>query len=365
MLRREVLGLIALAPLARPSRLEAQPARSQPSRSEPHRSPPSRSQPSGAERLLLARWPRLSLPFIDLGGLPTPLEPAEGLSRALGVELRIKRDDLAGVHFGGSKARKLELFLGAARAEGHRAVVTSGARGSNQALALAVHARRLGMHASLLLLPQPDDGRAQERLRLERALGANVIAARRSDLESEAAQIARAGERAYVIPLGGTSALGNAGYVEAGLELAAQLDEPSAIYIAAGTTGAAAGLFVGLRAGGSRGRVIAVRTSSRASASARRLREEASVTIAFLRSRDPSFPAIAIDEGLVLEDRFAGPGYARPSEAGARAMRLAAEHGLALDATYTAKAFAALIATSPRRERAVFVHTWDSRAIEV
>ena len=50
-----------------------------------------------------------------LGHLPTPLEPAPGLTRALGgAQIWIKRDDCTGLALGGNKTRKLEFLLGEA-----------------------------------------------------------------------------------------------------------------------------------------------------------------------------------------------------------------------------------------------------------
>ena len=50
----------------------------------------------------LARFPR-----VRLAHLSTPLEPMERLSKELGVELWIKRDDCTGMSTGGNKTRAL------------------------------------------------------------------------------------------------------------------------------------------------------------------------------------------------------------------------------------------------------------------
>ncbi len=53
----------------------------------------------------------------DLGFFPTPFHRAEHLSRELGIDLWLKRDDLTGISlFGGNKVRKLEYVLGQAKA---------------------------------------------------------------------------------------------------------------------------------------------------------------------------------------------------------------------------------------------------------
>eukprot|EP00729_Bicosta_minor_P000800 gene800-4739_t len=72
---------------------------------------------------------------------------------------------------------------------------------------------------------------------------------------------------AYPIPAGGSSPLGNVGFVNAALELEEQisaglLPAPDAIYIAMGSMGSAVGLAIGLAAVGLglHTRVVAVRT---------------------------------------------------------------------------------------------------------
>src|SRR5690606_9748357 len=66
-----------------------------------------------------------------------------------------------------------------------------------------------------------------------------------------AARIARRADDPFVIPPGGSDALGTLGYVNAALELAAQIEDgssprPRAIHVAGGTLGTAAGLALGL-----------------------------------------------------------------------------------------------------------------------
>ena len=49
------------------------------------------------------------VPHVQLGSFPTPFYKLENMSKALGVNLYIKRDDFTGMNlFGGNKIRKLE-----------------------------------------------------------------------------------------------------------------------------------------------------------------------------------------------------------------------------------------------------------------
>ena len=63
--------------------------------------------------MYLARFPR-----VFLAHLATPLEPMERLSKELGVEIWIKRDDCTGMSTGGNKTRKLEFLMAEALDQG-------------------------------------------------------------------------------------------------------------------------------------------------------------------------------------------------------------------------------------------------------
>ena len=59
----------------------------------------------------------LSKPRKTILDFETPLIRLENLSKKLGIELWMKRDDLAGPSFGGNKARQLEFYFGEASAQ--------------------------------------------------------------------------------------------------------------------------------------------------------------------------------------------------------------------------------------------------------
>ena len=175
-----------------------------------------------------------------------------------------------------------------------------------------------------------------------------------------------------MIPRGGTSALGNLGFVAAGLELAEQVERgelpaPDVVYMAMGTMGSVAGLAIGLEAGGLETRVAAVRASNPGTSSRAKLDATLAETIALLRLGVPAFRAVD-DAGRrirIVEDQL-GAGYGRPTPAGERALALAEEDaGLRLERTYTAKALAAIVADAPSlRDRTVlFWNTHSSRPL--
>ena len=68
---------------------------------------------------------------IELALAPTPVMKLERLSRRLGVELWVKRDDLTGLLESGNKVRKLEFLVGDALAQGADTLITIGTLQSN------------------------------------------------------------------------------------------------------------------------------------------------------------------------------------------------------------------------------------------
>lgn len=306
---------------------------------------------------LFRRFPALEgrVPWLRLANLPTPVEPLEGLGGGLGgAQVYVKRDDRSHDRYGGGKIRKLEPLLADALAQGHPSVAVWGGVGSNQAVATAIHARALGLGVSLLLLPQPPSEAVTFNLLASLQYGATVrrVGSKREALDGLAAlaKPTPEGSNAYVIEAGGSSPRGNLGFVNAGLELDQQiaegaLPEPSAVYVAMGSMGSAVGLAIGLALAERSTRVVAVRASNPGTSSPARFRRMFDDTIEHLVALDSSVRRLSFDDvNVVLDGSQVGAGYARPTRAGTAARREAQRrHGLRLESTYTAKAFAALL----------------------
>jgi D-cysteine desulfhydrase len=311
-------------------------------------------------------------PRVPLARLPTPLTPSPRLGRELGLELLWKRDDLTGLELSGNKARKLEFLL--AEAVGQRAdtVITVGGIQSNHCRATAFAAAQLGLRCIVLLRvpdperPPPPEGNAL----LCRLAGAEVRYLsppeyrRRDEVIDELAEALRkVGRRPYVIPVGGSNALGSWGYLLAAEELRDQLPEdwrgqPLTLVTACGSGGTAAGLAVGLRRAGWTGvRLVAFAVCDDAAYFRRAIAEIAAEGA----RRWPGLPALAADD-VEVDDRFIGPGYAQPTPEGlALIRRVARTDGLILDAAYTGKAFLGLVARAAELgPRVVFLHTGGS-----
>ncbi len=326
---------------------------------------------------LFVAYPGLAatLPRFAIDDDPSPVERVGAIEKELGfLGFFVKRDDVLGSPFGGTKARKLEMLLGEAKAKGAWEVLTFGGVGSNHALATAIHARASGLSVTLLLLPEPNTPHVRDNLLALASQGAalRMTGPDRVDSLVLAAGRADAPPNPYVIAPGGTSATGNVGCVNAVFELAGQvadgvLPRPDVIYVPAGTMGLAAGLAVGLEALGWHTQVRAVRVSSTRYVSPARLERLFDQTAALLRARDSSFPALRLSKDrVVIVHHAAGPGYALPTTAGrAAATWFGARTGLPLDLTYTAKAAAGMLREAPqwRGKHVMFWNTYDARRV--
>ena len=122
-----------------------------------------------------SRFPRLGLAH-----LPTPLEPMERLTAALGgPRLWVKREDCTGVGLGGNKLRKLDYVLHEALRQGADTLVSGGVVQSNSQRQVAVAAAKLGLDCQLavyhgrLAPPSADYDRSGNAL-LNRLFGATL-----------------------------------------------------------------------------------------------------------------------------------------------------------------------------------------------
>ena len=242
-------------------------------------------------------------------------------------------------------------------------IFTVGALATNHGLATALYGREHGLRTILALVDQPlDDHVERQRSRIERS-GA-VVYRTRGTLRTIAAvpyiyavhSDWRRLRPPYFLTIGGSSAVGSLGYVEAALELGAQVErgalpEPEHVVVALGSGGTAAGLVLGLKLAGLATRVFAVQVNDRTPldpARVARLSERARRLLARRGARlEPG--SISADD-LLVETRWLGAGYGHRTAEAERALGLAREEGLALEPVYTGKTMAALLALRERGE---------------
>jgi D-cysteine desulfhydrase len=306
-------------------------------------------------------------PRVPLAQTPTPVEHLADLGRDLGLDLYVKRDDLTGLELSGNKVRKLEFLLAEAVACKADRVITCGGVQSNHCRTTALAARRLGLGVELFL--EGLDGAAPEgNLLLDRLTEATLhhldrdgYAARDRLMAERGEELASRGLTAYIIPEGGSNALGALGYVRAMEEIVAEerrLGQAfDALVCAAGSGGTLAGLLAGAAVHGFAGRIIGIAVVPGID----ELAERTEVILGELsRERLGGTPAELPPGALV--GGHAGPGYGLASDEDLRRLRdVAVLTGLILDPVYTGKAFAGLLALvreGPLRgSRTLFLHT--------
>lgn len=317
-----------------------------------------------------------ALPRVQLAHLPTPLERCSRLAEALGApEIWIKRDDLTGLAFGGNKTRQLEFVFADILAKGADTVVAGAYTQSNWCRQITGAARKLGLEVSLVLLHGEKGPALQGNLLLDRLMGADVTVVDLDTmerltpvLEAKRDELRRAGRKPYLVAPFALDelVLGAIGYVNAALELDAQLEaaglDPDWLYLC-GANMTPAGMALGLRALGRRTRVVNVAPIAWSEPRAVDIARIASAT-----ARRLGLNLRIAPEDIQSHDDYIGERYGVVTAAGREAMQLVARtEGIILDPVYSSKAMAGLI-DHVRTGRigqgpVVFLHTGGTPAL--
>ena len=315
----------------------------------------------------LTRFPRLE--FI---GAPTPLEYLPRFSDFVGRDIFIKRDDVTPMAMGGNKLRKLEFLAADALREGADTLITAGAIQSNHVRQTAV-AAKLGLHC-VALLENPIGTTAENYLTNGNRLLLDLFNTQiemcdaltdpKRQLDELATRIEAQGFRPYVIPVGGSNALGALGYVESALEIAQQCEGAvglSSVVVASGSAGTHAGLAIGLEQLLPDVELIGV-TVSRSVA-------DQKPKVVTLQQEIAQLLEVKASAEITLWDDYFAPGYGQPNDEGMEAVKLLARlEGILLDPVYTGKAMAGLLDGIEQKRfkddgPILFVHTGGAPAL--
>ncbi len=317
--------------------------------------------------MLLSRFPRHRLAH-----LPTPLEPMERLSAALGgPKLWVKRDDCTGLATGGNKTRKLEFLMADALRQGATAVITQGAVQSNHARQTAAAAARLGMKCQLVFEERlADTSETYDRsgnVFLDRMFDAGTRAVPKGTdmnaaMEEVAGELRAAGETPYVIPGGGSNPIGALGYVGCALELIEQANAQGIVIDrvvhATGSAGTQAGLLAGLRSTHSGIPVLGIGVNA-----PQEIQEQKVFDLAVQTCELIGAPGAVRREDVRANCDYVGPGYGVPTQGMRNALLLLARtEGLLFDPVYSGKGLDGMIDLIRKGEvgadeTIVFIHT--------
>jgi D-cysteine desulfhydrase len=322
----------------------------------------------------LSRFPRRRYtPFA------TPLEPLPRLSAALaascpggrGPALWVKRDDMLGLFPGGNKTRKLEFLVADALAQGADTLVTCGAPQSNHCRITLAAAVKEGLACRFVIeerVPHSYDLHASGNSFMFRLMGVEaltVVPAGTNMADAMAAvvaDLAAAGRKGYVIPGGGSNALGGLGYVACAQELQQQCFDAGLrldrVVVGSGSSGTHGGLLAGFLGGRIDVPIVGIGVSRDPADQEPLVWKEAQAVVDLLGA------GFAVPREAVRSvGGYWQPKYSLPNARMVEAVQLAARtEGLLLDPVYTGKIMAGLIGLARAGEfapgeRVLFLHT--------
>lgn len=297
------------------------------------------------------------------------MEELRRLREALGgPRLLIKRDDQTGLAFGGNKTRKLEFLVAEAREQGAKMLITGGAVQSNHCRQTAAAAARFGFKCVLVLTGDSPKQRSANLL-LDELFGAEIVyVARRENrdrmLQETFDRATEEGMKPYLVPYGGSSPTGALGYAFAIKELMKQNVQADWIVFATSSAGTHAGLILGQRMFGYKGKVLGISVDESEEWLNNHVSELASLASEKLGERIELTP----DE-VLANANYCSAGYGVVTELEREAIRLFATcEGLLLDPVYTGRAAAGMIdlirkGFFKKDETVLFVHTGGQPAL--
>ncbi len=306
---------------------------------------------------------------VDLLNTSTPLNRLNNLSRLYEREIYIKRDDMTPLAMGGNKLRKLEFLIADALAKNAKIIVTAGAIQSNHVRQTAAVAAMFGLEC-VALLENPIQSDDANFLHNGNKLLTDLFGTRCvmcDELTDPQAQMLELIKKldlqeAYIVPVGGSNALGALGYVQCAIEIEQQTPEHivfDKIIVASGSAGTHAGLAIGLQELLPATQLIGVTVS--------RTQQDQAPKVEKLQLELAQLLEIKNTPNIQLWDSFFAPMYGMPNSAGLDAIKLLAQkEGILLDPVYTGKAMAGLIdylENSTEKTPVLFIHTGGAQAL--
>jgi D-cysteine desulfhydrase len=285
---------------------------------------------------------------ILLANLPTKIVKLERLSRELGKNIYVKRDDQTGMELSGNKVRKLEFTVQEALDKNCNYLITWGGVQSNHCRATAAVAARLGLKACLILRKDKENEEEEidGNLLLDKLLGAEIhfvsfedYKTRLPEIVEQVSQEAKAkGFKPYLIPVGASNGIGAFGYFRGFKEITWQEQEIGVqfdlIASATGSGGTYAGLFLGKKVLNHPAAVYGINVCDD-----REYFVEVIDNILQECLRYIDLQLSYSKDEIMLIDGYVGRGYALSSPAELKFIqKLAQMEGIILDPVYTGKA---------------------------
>ena len=309
----------------------------------------------------------------------TPLEFLPHFTQALratcpdgaGPNVWIKRDDMLGLTPGGNKTRKLEFLAADALAQGADTLITCGAPQSNHCRATLSAAIKEGMKCRFVIeerVPNSYKPEASGNNFLFRLLGVEAITVVPAGTNMLAAMqvvaddVAKLGRKGYIVPGGGSNAIGGLGYVACAQELQQQFFDQGVqidkIVVGSGSSGTHGGLLAGFLGNHIHIPLIGIGVSRDPVDQNPLVHKEAQAVCDLL-----GLGITVSADAVVSHGNWWRPKYSVPNAAMVEAVQmLARTEAILLDPVYTGKIMAGLIGLSrqgyfKRDENVLFIHT--------
>ena len=309
----------------------------------------------------------------------TPIEPLPRFSAALaatcpggqGPEVWIKRDDQLGLFPGGNKTRKLEFLVADALAQGADTLITCGAPQSNHCRITLAAAAREGLQCRFVIEERVSgsfDEQASGNHFMFRLLGVEQITVvpggsnMAAAMQQVADELAAQGRKAYIVPGGGSNAIGGLGYVACAQEMQQQWFEQGlhfdSVVVGSGSSGTHGGLLAGFLGNRIDVPILGVGVSRDPTDQVPLVHREAQAVVDLIGAG-----FVVPVEAVRCIGGYWQPKYSVPNARMVEAvLMLARSEGIPLDPVYTGKIMAGLIGlaragTLRAGERVLFLHT--------
>jgi D-cysteine desulfhydrase len=286
---------------------------------------------------------------------------------------------MLGLFPGGNKTRKLEFLMADALAQGADTLVTCGAPQSNHCRITLAAAVKEGLKCRFVIeervpgsySPQAGGNNFMFHLLGVEAItvvpgGSNMLQA----MQQVADELKAQGRKPYIIPGGGSNALGGLGYVACAQELQQQLYEQGVqidrVVVGSGSSGTHGGLLAGFLGNHINIPITGIGVSRDPADQEPLVHKEAQAVLDLL-----GVPMQVPREAVVAIGGYWQPKYSMPNARMIEAVQmLARTEGIPLDPVYTGKTMAGLIGLARQGffkpdEKVLFLHTGGLPSLHV
>ena len=317
----------------------------------------------------------------------TPIEAMPRFSQWLaascpggqGPDIWIKRDDMLGLFPGGNKTRKLEFLVADALARGADTLITCGAPQSNHCRITLAAAVREGLKCRFVIeerVPGSYNPTASGNHFMYQLMGVEAMTVvpagtpMAAAMQAVADEVTAAGGVPYIIPGGGSNAIGGLGYVACVQEMQQQWFEQSlafdAVVVGSGSSGTHGGMVAGFLGNQIHVPLIGVGVSRDPADQAPLVQKEAQAVLDLL-----GVPVTVPANAVTCVGGYWQPKYSVPNAAMVEAVQaLARTEAILLDPVYTGKIMAGLIGLArggqlKAGQRVLFMHTGGLPSLHV